>query len=514
MEILGVAAHDSQISNPVIGVAPLAKVHWLDETPRSPETIELAPGHSHFVLTEGESWGDETAMLFEVASEMSTGHRSVLLLGGGGEVSIKEVLRAVRADMSVFVVAESGGAADQIADRIEAGRHRQNAGEAATHQPAPHPRADERPMDPLDEIARYGNVKVIPIDTDPALLARQIERDLAEDETLRWAWSQYDGATRTARQYQRRHHAYQGVVLSLGVLATSLVAINAALGLATRLDKPAFLTGGLEDAIIVIPILITILVAAAARLRFGPRWILLRGTAELIKSEIYRYRCRAGHYALAAHRRDSPESHLAATVGKALSGATRAEASLAPITESGGAGDPASAHAAEGDDGMSVLTGSRYVQFRVDHQIHYYVTSARQNERRVTWLRMTMLAMGGLGTLLAVVKVPLAVAVTTAFVGACATYLETLQLEPTIALYNEAAATLSSVRGWWTALSPEEQASKRKIEQLVEQSERIMRTEQSGWVREMHDAMAQICEEEAAEGKPGGQVITGREDAG
>ena len=35
-------------------------------------TVHLDPNHSHFVLVEGDRWGDETTKLFEIATALST----------------------------------------------------------------------------------------------------------------------------------------------------------------------------------------------------------------------------------------------------------------------------------------------------------------------------------------------------------------------------------------------------------------------------------------------------------
>ena len=51
--------------------------------------------------------------------------------------------------------------------------------------------------------------------------------------------------------------------------------------------------GWLRYPIIVIPIVTAILLAYYNKFRPANKWILLRGSAEAIKREIYRYRCRS-----------------------------------------------------------------------------------------------------------------------------------------------------------------------------------------------------------------------------
>jgi hypothetical protein len=476
MQVLGNAASSTGAPVPLIGVAPIGKVTFPGDTRNpSPET-SLDSGHSHFVLADSDEWGGETSTLFEVAMALSVGRRAAMLLGGGGTGALDEILNAVRSDMPVIVVSGSGGTADIVARAV------------STRKPTPDASTEGAA---LSEIAVNGNIKVVPLDIDPAMLARRLARDLEEDETLRWAWMQYHAVSVSARKQQRQFHTQQGLVLSLGLLATALVTISAALAAANLLTVPAVVSEPLRIAIVLVPILIAFLVAVSARFRPGQRWILLRGTAESIKREIYRYRARAGAYGRTRSRRDPPEVELAEAVGQALGNLMQTDVNLSSLSPDDDI-DAAAKHAAKGDDGMSMLPAARYVQFRIDDQIGFYRRRVAQLERQVFRLRLAMLAMGGVGTFFAAVGVPLVVAVTTSFIGAYSTYLEALQLETTIMLYNQAATDLTAIRGWWTAMPPDRQVDGARIDRLVDHAERIMRSEQTGWVQEMQDAMTQL----------------------
>ena len=145
-----------------------------------------------------------------------------------------------------------------------------------------------------------------------------------------------------------------------------------------------------------------------------------------------------------------------------------------------------------------------YIRFRIDDQVAFYRNGVRRRERRVQALRWLMLGFGGLGTLLAVAGLQLWVAVTVAVVGALTTYLEAMQLEATIMLYNQAATNLEGIRAWWTALPPDQQVLRRNVDRLVERSERVMQAEHGGWVQEMQDAMTRLHLEEIDEAPAGG----------
>lgn len=126
MELLGdgIAARGNKV--PLIGVAPAAKVSYPGSLT---DGVPLEPNHSHFVLVQGLEWGNETATMFSLAqalsvniSNNSTGTNktakkpvgkkdtmpSLVILTGGGEVTKKEIVRAVRQNLGIIVIEESG----------------------------------------------------------------------------------------------------------------------------------------------------------------------------------------------------------------------------------------------------------------------------------------------------------------------------------------------------------------------------------------------------------------------
>jgi SMODS and SLOG-associating 2TM effector domain 1 len=116
-----------------------------------------------------------------------------------------------------------------------------------------------------------------------------------------------------------------------------------------------------------------------------------------------------------------------------------------------------------------------------------------------------MLGLGGLGTFLAAIGLELWIAVTTALAGAFTAYLEAMQLETSLMLYNQAATDLAAIKTWWLALPPNEQFRQATVDRLVTRAEQIMQAELSGWVQEMQDAMTQLRLEQQAERTDGDQ---------
>jgi hypothetical protein len=88
---------------PLVGVAP-----------RDREGVPLEPHHTHFVLVDGDDWGDETPALLALAEALARLAPSVAVICGGGPVTRIEVAGHQRAGRPIVAVAGSGGVADEL----------------------------------------------------------------------------------------------------------------------------------------------------------------------------------------------------------------------------------------------------------------------------------------------------------------------------------------------------------------------------------------------------------------
>jgi hypothetical protein len=495
MALVGGAIAAAHLQVPVLGVAPRGRVTWEDDTRAGASGgTKLEPHHTHFILADSDAWGGETPLLFEVVEAIADPSRTVALVAGGGPGTVREVASAVRRGIPVIALAGSGGVADDLA-------------EAATARAAN--RVPKVANPDLTAILGEIDLTVVAPDADPALLERLLLRRLQSDETLRTAWRQYRVLARTARQQQRAFGWYQRAILALGLLATILIVLQAQLRNAKVMIEGSPADQVLQYGIVLIPIGVGVLVAGAARLRPGGRWVLLRGAAEAIKRETYRYRARTGLYAPDETRRTSREVKLAAAVGSTMNALMLTDVNLAAIDAASPADDPVATLDRDTDDRTRPLGAADYIRFRIDDQVAFYRNGVRRHERRVQRLRWLMLAFGAVGSVLAVAGLQLWVAVTVAVVGVFATYLESMQLEATIMLYNQAATTLEGIRAWWTALPPDQQVLRRNFDRLVERSERVMQAEHGGWVQQMQDAMTKLHLEEIDEAASDGDTGDG-----
>lgn len=114
-QIIGVISAQAEITFPLIGICPEVEVTW-PGGPCGSDRHQLEPNHTHFVLTPGERWGDETPYLFALAEALAANAPSLALLINGGAIAKREILANVACGREIVVVRGSGRLADQIAD--------------------------------------------------------------------------------------------------------------------------------------------------------------------------------------------------------------------------------------------------------------------------------------------------------------------------------------------------------------------------------------------------------------
>lgn len=123
MSMIGQVRRERRYRFPLIGVAPIGRVRFPGREFNDTDA-ELHEGHSHFVLVEGNTWGDESAMLVDMVRKLSRGKPAMGILINGGHIAEKDVYMATtRGDDSIpMVILEgSGRKADEIATAVATG---------------------------------------------------------------------------------------------------------------------------------------------------------------------------------------------------------------------------------------------------------------------------------------------------------------------------------------------------------------------------------------------------------
>jgi hypothetical protein len=483
MQIMGQSIADRGRKSSLLGVAPAAKVTYPGgPTAAGNDSAPLDPNHSHFVLVDGKDWGSETETLFELAAAFNVPVLAILV--NGGAIAKDELLQSVRRNWPVIVIEGSGRLADEVAGLKK------------------EPSQIEDPA--LAEIVEEGDLRIFPITGALEDFERMLFSQSPNIKLLHDAWQRFATYDANGGRLQKAFKNIQFWILALGLIAVFLAVFeNQGQELVKHQQMLHNALGWLRYPIIVIPIVTAILLAYYNKFRPANKWILLRGSAETIKREIYRYRSRTGDYSkdrLTTNSRDDVFHDRLEPVSRRL---MQTDVNHGGLTPYDGPLPPKEV-AQKNDDGFSFLTAERYIELRLEDQLNYYSNKTPKLEKQVKQMQVAILVAGGVGTLLAAVHAELWVALTTALATALTTSLASRQLDETLVRYNQSAADLANVRDWWTKLSPASKRNPKNIDQLVEVTEKVLETELSGWVQRMENALAQLkVEEEKGEGSGG-----------
>jgi hypothetical protein len=122
--LIGAARRKLRARFPLVGIAPLELVQYPGYD--NPDGAPLNTGHSHFVLTAGDEFGDESEMITILTNELSgLGQQPALgVLINGGKIAREEVYARTTSDKLSFpliVIEGTGRFADILAQAFYAG---------------------------------------------------------------------------------------------------------------------------------------------------------------------------------------------------------------------------------------------------------------------------------------------------------------------------------------------------------------------------------------------------------
>ena len=471
MALMGKAVADRGRATPLLGVAPAGKVTY----PGGPADGSIAEGapldanHSHFVLVEGSEWSSGNEMMFKLANELGAGSTVITVLVNGGPATKDEVLRSVRQGWPIIVIQGSGRLADEIIELSKKGQ---------TEDPV------------MTEIISEGNLLVFPLRGSPAELRKLLVSHIEDHLVEAWRrFGQYDSKAVSEQRWFRRTLL---LTLMLGVLGTLFALLEKQLTGVSNL--PPFLMSGLGYIVIAVPIVVSVFLTVSNRFKRDKKWILLRGSAEAVKKEIFRYRARIGDYGdqkissiLPPASREQVLVEKIATISRRL---METEANTASLPGYEDKPLPPRYSVAASDDGFSFLTPERYIEVRLADQLNYYNSKIRRLDRHLVRLQWAILTIGGVGTFLATVGAKVWIALTTAIVTALTAYVGQVQIEKTLVQYNQAAVDLSNLRIWWDSLPGIEKLKQQNRDMLVERSENILEGELAGWLQQIQQSPA------------------------
>lgn len=126
MDMIGDARREHNYKFPLIGVSPIKKVTFPGYTNENAEA-ELQDGHSHFVLVDGDDWGDESNMIVNLTKSIThVGEAPMVgILINGGKIAEREVYLAGAIGenrMPLIIIDGSGRTADNISTAFKTQR--------------------------------------------------------------------------------------------------------------------------------------------------------------------------------------------------------------------------------------------------------------------------------------------------------------------------------------------------------------------------------------------------------
>ena len=346
---------------------------------------------------------------------------------------------------------------------------------------------------------------------------------------LDFAWTRHKIYSTNASRYRSRFSFLRNLLLVLSVVVVTLSVTDASLAKLelTKTDslnqieqalssiKPA-----LKTSLIILPISISALLAFAVKFDQGNNWLLLRGSAEVLKSEIYCYRTCIREY---QENRDETLAHKIKLISERLKGSAVHQAALNPYEEEIPSRyklgwilqimtllirlvsklflqlwnkffviEKVDKSNFLQDDEVSDLSAEEYLRYRLEDQFFWYRNKSQRLDRQLQFLEGSIYVFGGLGTFLAANELQSWVAVTVALTGALSNYLDFKRVEATLVGYNRAADGLYDVAAWWSSLSADQKQNSKNCERLVVSTEAIIRSEHVSWLQDMQDRLAEI----------------------
>lgn len=118
MGLLNDALAAQNFSGDYIGFLPA----FSSNTPEDIDRSQLGNSHTHFVLVEGDRFGDEREPIFETIRFLGREGRAACVVVNGGLLAKEEVFNSVKFNLPLVVMLGSGRLADELARPDQAGK--------------------------------------------------------------------------------------------------------------------------------------------------------------------------------------------------------------------------------------------------------------------------------------------------------------------------------------------------------------------------------------------------------
>ena len=465
MKEVGRAIGDLSPETPLVGVAPDA---LLNESEQSGAGDRAQPEpHHRLIRTDGEEWGDEAAVLVAVAERLGL-VGVVLVAVGGGEGTRGEIELALARGWPILLVDGLGGESSALAR-------------------ARHEASDERGQKLAGAIAVARERGVVRTESahDLPMVRRALRWAVSDSGLLKEAWARYAFADAEAKRLKTPSTWGARGVIGLGALAAV-----AALALSSLVDgSPPWVA--VKLAVLVLPLLAGLILALMQRSARAGSWVAMRGAAESLLREIYRFRASVGAYSVdAAGPFAESLAGIDARAGRRIIGKRGVRHPWPPADLEPPTIDPT-------DELLNPLTAQTYDSARVLPQLAYLDdASARRKMFGMRW--MIAASVAGIVTTAALAlswrdgfEVANAIASAAAVATAVAvSWRQYARFEEDAEALRATALEVSAIRARWMSLPPEEHSSAEAVAEYASKVEEALAVENGEWERSVRQAQA------------------------
>lgn len=309
---------------------------------------------------------------------------------------------------------------------------------------------------------------------------------------LEIAWTRYANLDLAADRRTAGFYKIRKWIIWLSVLATFFAIITQLFfrdfdleKLPTSANFPVYTLGLIIKVLFVAtPVMASIFAAFATKFYSNGAWLIYRAGGEEIKKEIYFYRT-------ILQKDKSRRAYLEKRLGeiqrslfRSLTGEFAFEGYNGPLPSNYHPEDPNS------DPGFHDLTGEEYFRYRLEHQLDWHNRKVNQRKMERRWMTIYILAIGGLGTVLATWGGALAVwvAFTASITAALIGWQELRNVDETIKNYSKVVMELTILYDHWVNLEPEER-SDAEFYTMVKGCEEVLWAQNVEYVRSMQEAL-------------------------
>ena len=310
---------------------------------------------------------------------------------------------------------------------------------------------------------------------------------------LEIAWTRHANLDLAADRRTAAFYRMRKWITWLGVLATFFAIITQLFfrefdleQLPTSSPFPGYATLGIIVKVLFVatPVLASILAAFSTKFYSNGAWLIYRAGGEEIKKEIYFYRTILQKDKARRAYLEKRLGEIQRSLFRSLSGEFAFEGYSGSLPPSYNPQDPSS------DPGFHDLTGDEYFKYRLEHQLAWHNRKVNQRKLERRWMTIYILAIGGLGTVLATWGGILAVwvAFTASIAAALIGWQELRNVDSTIKNYSKVVMELTILYDHWQNLEPEER-SNTEFYKMVKGTEEVLWAQNVEYVKAMQEAL-------------------------